>query len=180
MTTQEENAAMDALAAPIEINYKAIVPCDESHRLATKLGTHFAHGLMQIQIEECLRENVIAVYPLERVREFMDAKVAALKASKPDEKYYYPSWAWHPLRAADLQRPRGLTPGNSQMKRYEKPVPVAVLMIVERIQDALGTQVRFYVADIRERVKVDPFLAVTAEGCPLYVIERWDEPAFRS
>ena len=30
------------------------------------------------------------------------------------------------------------------------------------------------------RVKMDPFLCVTADGCPIYVIERWDEPTFRS
>jgi hypothetical protein len=179
MTTQEENAAMDALRAPIDINYNAIVPCEESMRLAVKLGTHFARHLTRIQIEECLRDCAIAIYPLESVRLFMDRKVEAMTKTNrtSGNPYYRASWGWHALRACDLQRPRGI---GSIAKRYEKPVPIPVLLTVEKIQDFLGPQVRFYVADVRETTFVDPFLCVTAEECPIYVIERWDEPAFRS
>jgi hypothetical protein len=53
-------------------------------------------------------------------------------------------------------------------------------MTVDKLVELLGPATRFYVADLtRIKVKCDPFLAVTAHGCPLYVIERWDEPAFR-
>jgi hypothetical protein len=178
MTVQEENAAMDALRSPLEINYKLIQPCDEFQRLANKLGTHFAAPLTQLRLEECLRDNAIAVYPIEKVRQFMDAKVDTIRRLEHDKYIYkYIYWGWFPLRGVDRDRPSGIGPGNTRV--YQKAVPVEVLMTVEKIMDRLDhPHVRFYVADV-EKIRIDPFLCVTARGCPVYVIERWDEPAFR-
>lgn len=178
MTTEEENAAMDALASEIQINYKALQPCGEFQRLSNKLGTHFAATVAQLQIEECLRDQAVAVYPLAKVKEFMDAKAKAIPSGS---QYYQTAWGWMPLRSIDFDRPAGLGKAGMGWRTYAKPVPVEVLMTVEKIVDVLGSGARFYVADIiRVKVNVDPFLGVTAHGCPLYVIERWDEPAFRS
>jgi hypothetical protein len=175
MTTKEENMAMDALRSNLEINYKAIQPCREFQRLADKLGTKFAAPITQLQLEECLRDNAVAIYPLDRVVAFMDAKATGVPS---ESKYYKTSWGWHPLRTIDRDRPAGL---GYMGHVYEKPVPVEVLTTVEKISDQLGPAVRFYVADlVRVKLNIDPFLCVTARGCPLYVIERWDEPAFRS
>ena len=53
--------------------------------------------------------------------------------------------------------------------------------------DAERTRLHFYVSDFVKKERptpkpVDPFLAVCATGAKakLFVIERWDEPAFRS
>jgi len=177
-SVSEENAAMDALRAALEINYKRIQPCSEFQRLANKLGTVFIQPLRQIDIEECLRDNAIDVYPLEAVRDFMTKKAAT--ATKSVGAGYKITWSWHPLRAVDRDRPAGI--GHIGII-YDKPVPVEVLMTVEKLSDLLGQGARFYVADlVRVRLPqpIDPFLCITAHDCPLYVIERWDEPAFRS
>ena len=178
MTTKEENAQMDLLKTPIDISYREIQACGEFQRIANKLGTFFARPIPRVQIEECIRDNAIAIYPLEKVEWFMDTKAAdAEKLAKKTNQYARVSWNWHPLRAIDRDRPTGV--GNIS-RIYEKPVPVEVMMTAEKLADSLGPGVRFYVADlVRSTIRIDPFLSVTAHGCPLYVIERWDEPTFR-
>ena len=50
---------------------------------------------------------------------------------------------------------------------------LTISKILQRINDA-----EFYVTDIREYK--DPFLGVTVTGSDtLFVVERWNEPAFR-
>lgn len=176
-TVLEENLAMDALRLPLEIDYKNLQPCDQHKRLSNKLGTFFAARLTQLQLEECLRDNFIQVYPLAKVEEFMTAKAAAVPK---ESEYHRVTWGWHPLRTIDRDRPAGVGPGGLSLI-YSKPVPVEVLMTVEKISDLLGTSARFYVADlVRVNLRIDPFLCVTGHACPRYVIERWDEPTFRS
>lgn len=61
---------------------------------------------------------------------------------------------------------------------YAKPIPFPVLEVMARIRNTFGDRVGLFISDYAE-VKPDPFLMVTARGLPAYVIERWDEPAFR-
>ena len=57
-------------------------------------------------------------------------------------------------------------------------IPIPVMLTIDRIE-SLYPSARFYISDIRD-VK-DPFLAVTVDGADtLFVIERWDDPNFRS
>lgn len=148
--------------------------------LATKLGTRYRTQLTQEVLERTLAENGIAVYPTSRVSHFMDQKVAEMNATT--RRGVQIRWGWFALRGIDT-----LGQGRKQFTRsklYGRPVPIEVLMTVDKLVEALGSEARFYVADAyRQRValprEADPFLAVTAGRLPLYVVERWDEPKFR-
>lgn len=91
-------------------------------------------------------------------------------------------WGWRPLREADRD-PRAATHGyNGKLQPaaapYTKPIPYPVLRTVKAIRDACPSA-RFFVSDDMHGEKIpDPFLLVIIAGQE-YVIERWDEPAFR-
>ncbi len=182
----------DSLAkVPVFIDLAATMDV-EYQRIASKIGTSYAEPIKQFRLESYLRDNHIDVYPLSKVTAFMNKKAASIPEVRSRdwrrrETVTKMVWTWFPLRPADVDG----RPGRVKLDVYDKPVPVAALMTVEKIVDDLGAGVHFYVADLKKETKthqhttpaptnVDPFLCVTAAGCPLYVIERWDEPAFRS
>jgi hypothetical protein len=156
-------------------------PSVEYLALATKLGTGFQTTLTRERMEDILRENGLAAFPLDRVAAFMTAKVVKLNRGKRRHWRAF-AWGWHPLTQADLDhRPTRMM--KTLTKVYRRRVPIEVLMTVDKLREEIGSQAKFFVADIysqREPApKEDPFLAVTAKGLPLYIIERWNEPAFR-
>jgi hypothetical protein len=59
-----------------------------------------------------------------------------------------------------------------------KPIPYPVLLTIDAVVQAFP-MVRLFVSDeMREEAIPDPFLLVKL-GRDEFVIERWDEPAFR-
>jgi hypothetical protein len=69
---------------------------------------------------------------------------------------------------------------------YTDPIPLPVLITMDKLVDKLGDSVTFHVGatvDISklQPARYDPFLAVSTNpgDGELYVIERWDEPGFR-
>lgn len=153
--------------------------CDEEYRaLARELGV----GTIEMQngeLEQFLADNFIEVYPLEKVVAYMDAL-----CKKQDEQrggWGRTTWDWYPLRDVDVDPLPLRELGNAKNTRYAKPVPMPVLQTVKRIADVFKDSVRFCVTDCEVK---DPFLLVgikTPGGVfKIHVIERWDEPSFRS
>lgn len=84
------------------------------------------------------------------------------------------TWNWHPLRKQDKKAIDNGSPV------YKHPVPMPVLMTIEKICDRMP-DAAFFVTDYEVK-DPDPFLLVTHKELGIeggYVIERWDEPSFR-
>jgi hypothetical protein len=157
----------------------------EYRRISNKLGTAFAEPLHTTDLVKYLAGNSMTVYPMEKVRIFLNKKLKSLpkvKQGRWDSPAKW-TWNWLALRDQDVLKKTG---NFSKLYAGSKPVPLEVLMTVEKIADDLGpTRVHFYVSDFVKAERptprlVDPFLAVCVNTTKLFVIERWDEPAFRS
>lgn len=73
----------------------------------------------------------------------------------------------------------GFIIGGQDRELYSKPVPMPVLLTVQRIVEKFP-EAKFYVSD-KANVQIeprDPFLLVVHLD-QQYIIERWDEPSFR-
>ena len=110
-----------------------------------------------------------------------DAKALSSTSDQKERKlrkeksggYYYHEWNWHPIKEYSFRIRLDCRFDHSI---YNKPIPPPVMLtigkILQRIDDA-----EFYVTDIR---KYNLFLGVTVTGSDtLFVVERWNEPAFR-
>lgn len=91
-------------------------------------------------------------------------------------------WGWRPLREKDRSA-LGQVQYNGRVQRsapiYSKPIPYPVLRTVKAVRDACPSAT-FYVSDEMHAEAIpDPFLLVIVAGQE-FVIERWDEPAFRA
>lgn len=91
-------------------------------------------------------------------------------------------WGWRPLRAIDRGVGRATSTNNGDVQRgaeiYAKPIPYPVLLTVKAVRDACPSA-KFFVSDEMQAERIpDPFLLVEVGG-EQFVIERWDEPAFR-
>lgn len=121
--------------------------------LAEKLGVKAA--FVGDRLLDVLKEEGIQVFHRVKVEQYLTDKGA---------------WKWYKLRNCDRE--------DSLFPLYTELVPWEVLVTVEkllaRIPDA-----HFLVAALEK--DPDPFLGVGSmkEGC-FYIIERWDEPGFRS
>lgn len=139
-----------------------------------------------------IQEECAGVYELSKVTEFMDKKTLE---SRINEKNNGLAWAWTPLRLQDVdpswRKFQGEAAGKSKIQLkwrgqypfnlwdfYERAIPFPVLATIDRIQQRIP-EAMFLISDIVSATDPDPFLAVTMPRCPLYVIERWDEPGFR-
>lgn len=144
--------------------------------LAKKLGVKCK---MLSKLEKFLHEHAIQIYDLAAVEKYMDKKG---------------EWCWYPLRAKDcvetkdhVWRITRSTPhkypgsyGYQDNHQYDKPVPFPVLLTVKAIHDHFGEDALFLVAAPAQHP--DPFLGVMQRSNfgRLFVVERWDEPSFRS
>lgn len=160
-TTIGEPAAIDAdyaaLVADLGIN-SAAVDLERFKALVPELGLH--------------------VYQDAEVREYLHSLYHVPVGDLTSTVV----WGWRPLRAID-RVPGSPAPYNGRVQRsaepYTKPIPYPVLLTVKAVRDACPSA-RFYVSDEMQGERIpDPFLLVEIAGQP-FVIERWDEPAFRA
>lgn len=161
--------------------------CDEFaeyERVARAVG--FApRGLKSDELRRFLSEIGIAIYPLPKVVAYLNTQYGEAKQSA--------TWVWAPLRTADrftVEIRNQMAGYNSRHSRngavarelspYAKPVPLPVLLTVERILARFPDALFFVNDEYHAPPIVDPFLAVWyGEDSDVVVIERWDEPAFR-
>lgn len=116
----------------------------------------------------------IPVYDYQEVDWYLAAAVARLNANRPRGIMLMSimwSWRWEPLRDADAARTQVTI-------TYAHPVPLHALRLVEKIIPEVP-EATFFVSNIYQRPKGDPFLAVQPRpGMAYYVIDQWDEPSF--
>ena len=147
---------------------------EEYNRIASKIGIVARAQTQAITIPRILAEEAIHVYDLARVEKYMD-------------KQGY--WDWYFLRPQDdgslLPRRKTSTSrpnvyGAYHFFGYREPVPLPVLLTIEKIVERAGNEAVFFVAALAE--DPDPFLAVMSRydwTRTMYVIERLDEHSFR-
>lgn len=126
-----------------------------------------------------VRERGISVYDRAQVQEYLHVKYGI----PPGDLTQRVVWGWRPLREDDRIDDWGLAEANGAVqpaaRPYIKPIPFPVLLTVKAIVDQVGPAARFFVSDDMHGERIpDPFLLVMIEGHE-FVVERWDEPAFR-
>ena len=167
-----------ALVLPSESEEERILFAMEYQNVACKLDVAVkvpcsARG--NGSLRRTLYAEGIPIYPLDAVASWLQAHVSEGE-----------TWGWFPLRNTDYVfmlegNRRGLASQNGSLRRaqYEKPVPLPVLLTVDRLTTQLPGDLRFFVSDTAKYQ--DPFLAVMERASmqEFYIIERWDEPGFR-
>ena len=148
-------------------------PAEEFIRLSQDLGINKI-PLRLVELAKIVREETLGLYPYEDVVRYLDKQVEKLTNSRSDRWHSLYRWRWHPVKEYPSSH-RYDAPFDSRV--YNRPIPPEVLPTIARIVDRFP-DAEFYVTDIQEFK--DPFLGVTVPGSDtLFVIERWDEPAFR-
>jgi hypothetical protein len=162
----------DVVPQPIVIEQAS--QCDEEFlQISKRLGINTI-PLQMMELAEAVRGLGIGLYEYETVTRYLDALV---KRAQPSfTPWPRLEWNWHPIR--DTKRFVPDVPEHVSRSVYNKAIPIPVMLTIERIE-AKFPKALCYVSDIR--TVADPFLAVTVEGAEtMLVVERWDEPAFRS
>lgn len=145
--------------------------------LVADLGIH--SGAVDLETFKALVPRAgLRVYVDAEVREYLHGKY---KVPVGDLSPYV-LWGWRPLRDVD-RTPGTLDSRNGKIQRgvpaYTKPIPYPVLLTVKTIRDACPSA-KFFVSDEMQGERIpDPFLLVEI-GEAQFVVERWDEPAFRA
>lgn len=143
---------------------------EEYSRVAEAIGLS-SFATTNEKMRRVLRDENIPVYPLIDVISFLDKKLGD-------------KWEWRGLRDVDAKHLGGWfihatddhRRVNFSKEQYTQRVPLPVLFTVQKIA-ALVPEAYFYVSATEDD---DPFLLVTAQQMGSFVVERWDEPAFRS
>ncbi len=176
----------------------------EYKKIVAELGVDDS-AVRNQEFRQFLHDEGITVYPYEKVTSFLDEKI---KRERKAHKVETLNWLWKPALpntpyiAKDPNSPvagnfssimsfqfdwisANITPQTSHVSGerksdiYSKAIPYAVLLSIKKLKDKFLDKVNFYVSDYEVR-DPDPFLLVTGPGLDYYVIERWDEPSFRS
>jgi hypothetical protein len=194
VAVQEREALAVPVAVAAEIEDPNVFDMEAYKQLVQELGVDDS-AIRNYEFRKFLNDEGIEVYPYEKVAAFLDAK---LLKEAPKQHLV---WVWKPLNSGYPAAPRDrrlptvlsglmsftVTIGGAeytaqdpshQSRAYCRAIPQAVLMTVKKIKDRFKDAL-FYASDYEVR-DPDPFLMVTGPGLDYYVIERWDEPAFRS
>lgn len=170
--------AKEPAAVAVAVSESLDAEFTEQYRsLAADLGLN-AQALDSERFKGFISERGLTVYSRPQVDEYLHHKYALPKSNVTS----LVQWGWRPLRAVDQVKghadakngvvQRGATP-------YSKPIPYPVLLTVKDIRDSFPSA-RFYVSDEMHAERIpDPFLLVEIGG-ESFVVERWDEPAFRT
>lgn len=175
LVVETEEELIDLEKVPVRVSIGSKAPA-EHRRITNKLGLAGSTKLLTVELAEWLKKNGYSAYPIESVDKYMRSKVREAGRSGI-------AWRWVPLRK--LQARAVKDGGYSNEHFYENTVPVEVLMTVEKIFNHFGDQVVFEVTDVysrpsRRSIDADPFLAVRAPGGQRFILERWDEPGYRT
>lgn len=138
--------------------------------------------LQQEAFRAWLRQRGIAVYDEPQVKRYLDDQYGPATPETADA-YGSATWGWRVLRKQTL--PQNIFDGHRTNgallfdHEYMKPVPLPVLELVLDLM-ASFPDATYYVSDAnseKARLK-DPFLLAIYRG-ERFILERWDEPAFR-
>jgi hypothetical protein len=99
-------------------------------------------------------------------------------------------WGWRAVREVDRVKTLQFRDTDGEFKRrsgrilndkvYQAAIPLAVMLTMKRFAETVP-DVCFYISDTADKPTMeDPFLLVTGLGVNVFIIEKWDEPAFKA
>jgi hypothetical protein len=155
----------------------AEMPDQEYIAVSTRIGVN-SIPLALAQLEQVIQEETLGIYDYGKVTAFLESQCARLNKGRSSGQARF-EWNWHPVKEYKNKYPWGVAwLPNQSTDLYNKPIPTVVVQTMERILSRFPDAM-FYVSDIQGFK--DPFLAVTVyRADKMHVIERWDEPGFRS
>lgn len=144
--------------------------------LATDIGIDTT-PLETERFKAFVTERGLTVYNRADVDEYLHHKYRVPQGNITGEVV----WGWRPLRAAD-RKDKHSDSKNGSLQRgavpYKKAIPYPVLLTIRAILGVFSTA-KFFVSDEMHAERIpDPFLLVEI-GEEQFIVERWDEPAFR-
>ncbi|MDQ6733638.1 MAG: hypothetical protein M3Z35_05885 [Nitrospirota bacterium] len=167
--------SIQALSEPTRSAAVSVEEPSEEYVLASrKLGINKI-PLRLVELAKVVQEETLGTYAYEDVARYLDKQIEKLANSRSNRWSSFHEWCWHPVKDYSTRHYRSGSHFDTSI--YNKPIPEEILPTIARIVDRFP-DAEFYVTDIDEFK--DPFLGVTVPGSDtLFVIERWDEPAFR-
>jgi hypothetical protein len=155
-------------AEPIDADYAALV---------AELGVNSAAVDLE-RFKALVPALGLHVYDRAQVTEYLHCQYKV----PPSDLTPVVLWGWRPLREKD-RIGASMIGFNGRVQPgaplYSKPIPYPVLLTVKAIVDACPSAT-FFVSDELQGERIpDPFLLVRVAG-EEFVVERWDEPAFRA
>lgn len=174
--TDTEEKTQEPLKKPESEDIEKISFDEEYQKLADELGLAVDHGE-----EAKLRAAVVDAGVGNYDRGDVDRYMRSIAKSRV--------WVWRPLRKADVGKINKLGDRNvfthgtvTGGTPYAHPVPMPALLTVKQISEKCPSAL-FFVSDYAAQ-RPDPFLMVTTEQLfekdVYFIVERWDEPGFRS
>lgn len=149
---------------------------DRYRTLVSQLGLS-QPGLAVDRARAYFSEKGVRCYDQQKVHAYLNVQYGATGYGRG----YGAIWGWRGLRKLDVfDGSLHIHLGNGQLLpgQYTKPVPLPVLLRVKEVVTAFP-QAKCYVNDnVGPNDVRDPFLRVDIET-EVFIIERWDEPAYR-
>ncbi|OHA10942.1 MAG: hypothetical protein A3H69_05885 [Candidatus Sungbacteria bacterium RIFCSPLOWO2_02_FULL_47_9] len=167
-TTRPEAAPVKLLLDDNEL--KAHIRTEEALKFCSPARLH-------AELIDFLNRENIKVFDKDKVHAYLKGKAEA------EKKVYI----WRSLRPQDkttdyrlytIEGHGGYDSRDWESRPYDKPVPLRVLVTVEKIYKKFGDKIQFLVSDY-EVPHPDPFIMVTALDLPRIVFDVWDEPSFK-
>jgi len=166
--TQVEQTAIATAERPTAEIPKAKVLPSEYAELSGRVGYTFGYVAARTEVlRKFLAEHEIAVYPLDKVNRYLEAKCLEV----------YNSEAFQARMGRSTMDPPRVYHQWNDIETYSKIIPVEALRVADQIKSGCEFPVEFRVSEIVEYL--DPFMFVMASGTNTpFVIAAWDEPGF--
>lgn len=189
----EEPAFGPPVDVPTQTAVAPEVPAEELRQyiaVAEAIGFKPKH-LVRERFRQTLAAAGLRCYDRKAVAAYLDHQWGRARWVRDDSgfnsRHRHIPWCWRPLRDRDRVETHlifGVSETDqllSSVAPYNKPVPLPVLLTVQRLL-AAEPAARFYVSDQlkshEQPANRDPFLMVVVGG-EAFIVERWDEPSFR-
>ncbi len=152
--------------------------------LADELGVQ-QPGLAADAARAYFKERGTRLYDGEKVKAYLNDQYGPAVLTDGE---MFATWVWRPLRVRDhvIGGVNGYSAPSSngvvwqRAEAYKKPIPLPVLLTAKEVAQQFPDALMFVSDELykNERVIYDPFLLVVIGG-EKFIIERWDEPAYR-
>lgn len=183
--TPDVNAVVPT-SMPITVAVSAEADTLKQHAaLCNKLGIYStaAADISRTEFEQALSEWGLRQYDRKQVAAYLTSQYGPPREGRSGRPAQA-TWGYRPLMAQDAYNlgaqyitANGVVCNGGTVTSYVKPVPLPVLLTVEKIAERFP-KAEFFVSDELTVTEVkDPFLLVRHAGKD-YIIERWDEPGY--
>ena len=145
--------------------------------VAARLGVAITPSKSATPFRDWLAKGGIPSYDHNKVQRYLDRELGHNRGAG--------QWGWRRARTNDRIPHRRFCAAPFLEQQYRKPIPLPVLLTMERIVTKFPAA-QFFISDAltrseQEAIRMalrDPFLLAIV-GDEWHIVERWDEPRFR-